>query len=66
MHPHDVSTLLDGRGIAVRAGHHCCQPLMRKLGVVATSRASFYLYNTEDEVRQFAAGLDHVREDFTR
>ena len=66
VHPHDVSTLLDGRGIAVRAGHHCCQPLMRKMGVVATSRASFYLYNTEDEVRQFAEGLDHVREYFKR
>jgi len=66
VHPHDVSTLLDGRGIAVRAGHHCCQPLMRRLGVVATSRASFYLYNTEDEVRQFADGLDHVREYFKR
>ena len=66
VHPHDVSTLLDGRGIAVRAGHHCCQPLMRKLGVVATSRASFYLYNTMDEVRRFAEGLDHVREYFKR
>ncbi len=66
VHPHDVSTLLDGRGIAVRAGHHCCQPLMRKLGVVATSRASFYLYNTEDEVRAFAEGLRHVRAYFAR
>lgn len=66
VHPHDVSTLLDGRGIAVRAGHHCCQPLMRKLGVVATTRASFYLYNTEDEVRRFAEGLDHVRRYFQR
>ncbi len=66
VHPHDVSTVLDGRGIAVRAGHHCCQPLMRRLGVVATSRASFYLYNTEDEVRALAAGVRHVREYFGR
>ncbi len=66
VHPHDVSTLLDGRGIAVRAGHHCCQPLMRRLGVIATSRASFYLYNTEDEVRRFADGVRHVQEYFRR
>ena len=66
VHPHDVSSLLDGRGVAIRAGHHCCQPLMRRLGVVATSRASFYLYNTEDEVRAFADGVRHVREVFRR
>ena len=66
VHPHDVSTLLDARGIAVRAGHHCCQPLMRRLGVLATSRASFYLYNTEDEVRRFADGVRHVQEYFRR
>lgn len=50
LHPHDVGTALDTEGIAVRAGHHCAKPLMRRLGVVATARASFYLYNTKDEV----------------
>ena len=50
VHPHDVATVLDTKGIAVRAGHHCCQPLMRWLNVSATARASFYLYNTEDDV----------------
>ncbi len=66
VHPHDVSQLLDQRGVAVRAGHHCCQPLMRKLGVVATARASFYLYNTEDEVRRLATGLGDVMGFFAR
>ena len=64
IHPHDVSTMLDRRGVAVRAGHHCCQPLMRRLGVVATSRASFYLYNTEDEVHRLADGLAEAIEFF--
>ncbi len=50
VHPHDVSTILDRQGIAVRAGHHCCQPLMEALGVSATARASFAAYNTHDEV----------------
>ncbi|ADM10037.1 aminotransferase, class V [Parvularcula bermudensis HTCC2503] len=49
-HPHDVATLLDNKGVAVRAGHHCCQPLMARLGVTATARASFAPYNTHDEV----------------
>ena len=49
-HPHDISTLLDSKGIAVRAGHHCCQPLMDHLGLSATCRASFALYNTQEEV----------------
>lgn len=57
IHPHDLATLLDGRGVAVRAGHHCAQPLMRRFGVVATTRASFYLYNTEDEVAALAEGV---------
>jgi cysteine desulfurase/selenocysteine lyase len=52
IHPHDVSTILDRQGVAVRAGHHCCQPLMRKLGVSATARASFAAYNTHDEVER--------------
>ena len=66
VHPHDVATLLDGRGIAVRAGHHCAQPLMRRFGVQATVRASFYLYTTEDEVRKLADGLRAAMEYFRR
>jgi len=50
LHPHDLSQVLDQEGIAIRAGHHCAQPLMRELGVVATARASFYIYNRKDEV----------------
>jgi cysteine desulfurase/selenocysteine lyase len=50
LHPHDVGTVLDAEGVAIRAGHHCAKPLMRRLGVVATARASFSLYNTKDEV----------------
>lgn len=49
-HPHDVSTILDRQGVAVRAGHHCCQPLIKKLGVTATARASFAAYNTHEEI----------------
>lgn len=56
-HPHDLSTILDQRGIAVRAGHHCAQPLMNFLGVSATCRASFALYNTKDEVDKLVEGL---------
>ena len=50
VHPHDVATVLDAEGIAVRAGHHCAQPLMKWLDVSATARASFYLYNTEEDI----------------
>ena len=50
VHPHDLGTFLDMDGIAVRTGHHCTMPLMRELGVIATARASCYLYNTEDEI----------------
>lgn len=57
MHPHDVASLLDESGIAVRAGHHCAQPLHNLLGVPATTRASFYLYNDEDDVDSLVAGL---------
>jgi len=60
IHPHDVATLLDGEGIAIRAGNHCAQPLHRRLGVPATCRASFYVYNTADEVQAFLAALDRV------
>ncbi|MCY3747696.1 MAG: cysteine desulfurase [Chloroflexi bacterium] len=61
VHPHDVGTLLDADGIAVRAGHHCAQPLMRKLGVPATVRASMYLYNTADEVDCLVGGIARAK-----
>jgi cysteine desulfurase / selenocysteine lyase len=64
VHPHDLATILDSRGIAIRAGHHCTQPLMRHLGVAATARASFYLYNTPDDVDRLVEGLQHARELF--
>jgi cysteine desulfurase / selenocysteine lyase len=61
IHPHDLGTLLDRDGVAIRAGHHCCQPLMRRLGQVATARASFYLYNTREEVDALADALGRAR-----
>jgi cysteine desulfurase / selenocysteine lyase len=64
VHPHDISQLLDEEGIAIRSGHHCTQPLMRRLGVVATARASFYLYNTEEEVDALVGALLRAREFF--
>jgi cysteine desulfurase/selenocysteine lyase len=64
VHPHDVATVLDTEGIAVRAGHHCCQPLMRWLKVSATARASFYLYNTEQDVDRLADALVKTKEFF--
>ncbi|HWO94905.1 MAG TPA: cysteine desulfurase [Bacillus sp. (in: firmicutes)] len=65
VHPHDVATVLDAEGIAVRAGHHCAQPLMRYLNVSATARASFYLYNTEEEVDKLVSALIKTKEYFT-
>ncbi|MBO9130715.1 cysteine desulfurase SufS [Bacillus sp. 165] len=65
VHPHDVATVLDVEGIAVRAGHHCAQPLMRWLKVSATARASFYIYNTKDEIDTFVEGLIKTKEYFT-
>jgi cysteine desulfurase/selenocysteine lyase len=64
VHPHDLSQLLDARHIAVRAGHHCAQPLMRALGVNATTRASFYVYNESSDVDALAAAVTNVRERF--
>lgn len=64
VHPHDVATVLDSVGVAVRAGHHCAQPLMRLLGVGSTARASFYLYNTEDDVEALAQALEQAKEFF--
>ena len=63
-HAHDVATLLDRQGIAVRAGHHCAEPLMRRLGVDSTARASFGIYTTPDEIDALAVTLDRVREFF--
>jgi cysteine desulfurase/selenocysteine lyase len=60
VHAHDVGTILDTRGVAVRAGHHCAKPLMRKLGVPASVRASFYLYNVEEEVDRLVEALADV------
>jgi cysteine desulfurase/selenocysteine lyase len=57
IHPHDLAGILDQDGVAIRAGHHCAQPLMQKLGVIATARASFYLYNTLEEVDRLYEGL---------
>jgi cysteine desulfurase / selenocysteine lyase len=64
VHPHDVATVLDSEGIAVRAGHHCAQPLMKWLDVSATARASFYLYNTKDDIDAFVKGLRTAKEYF--
>ena len=64
IHPHDVAQILDLQGVAIRAGHHCCQPLMQKLGVAATNRASFYLYTIPEEIDQLVDGLHSVRKVF--
>jgi cysteine desulfurase/selenocysteine lyase len=64
IHPHDLATILDEVGVCVRAGHHCAQPLMRRLNVPATARASFYIYNTEADVEALVAGVEHAREVF--
>ncbi len=66
IHPHDVAQLLDRHGIAIRAGHHCAMPLHRRFGLAATSRASFYFYNTLDEVDRFGAALERVKHVFER
>ncbi len=63
-HPHDIATVLDRSGVALRAGHHCAQPLMRRLGVTATARASFAMYSTRAEVDALADALESVREIF--
>jgi cysteine desulfurase/selenocysteine lyase len=61
VHPHDLATILDAEGVAIRAGHHCTQPLMRRLGLSATARASFYLYNTPDDADRLVQGLERAR-----
>lgn len=64
VHSHDLATVLDYEGIAVRAGHHCAMPLHTKLGVLATTRASFYLYNTQEEADRLAGALEKARNFF--
>jgi len=64
VHPHDIGTILDSEGVAVRAGHHCAQPVMARYGLSATVRASFAPYNTTDEIHALVAGLEKVREVF--
>lgn len=66
IHPHDLATFLDAHGICIRAGHHCAQPLMRRLGVAATARASFYLYNTPDEIDALVEALHQAAKFFGR
>jgi cysteine desulfurase / selenocysteine lyase len=64
IHAHDLASILDREGICVRAGHHCNQPLMEKLGVAATTRASFYIYNTPSEIDQLVAGIESAKRIF--
>ncbi len=64
VHPHDLATILDSTGVCIRAGHHCAQPLMRRLGVPATARASFYVYNDESDVDALVSGVQHACELF--
>lgn len=61
VHPHDMATIVDQEGVCIRAGHHCAQPLMRRLGVPATARASFYLYNTKEEIDALMDALDKAK-----
>jgi cysteine desulfurase/selenocysteine lyase len=64
VHPHDIGTILDDEGVAIRAGHHCAQPVMQRFGVPATARASFAFYNTVAEVDALADGLTRVKKMF--
>jgi len=64
IHPHDIGTILDQEGIAIRTGHHCAQPVMERFGIPATARASFAFYNTREEVNALVKGIDRVREVF--
>jgi cysteine desulfurase/selenocysteine lyase len=64
IHPHDLASLLDTEGVCVRAGHHCTMPLMEKMGWPATTRASFYIYNTEDDVEALVSALHKAADVF--
>ena len=65
VHPHDIGTIVDQEGVAIRTGHHCTQPLMQRLGIPATARASLALYNTREEIDALVVALHKVRELFT-
>ena len=65
VHPHDIGTILDAEGIAIRTGHHCAQPLMDRFSVPATARASFAFYNTKEEIDVLVKGIDRVIEVFS-
>ena len=64
VHPHDLATILDGEGVCIRAGNHCAQPLMRRLDVSATARASFYVYNDRDDIDALVDGVKKAKEIF--
>ena len=64
IHPHDIGTILDQQGIAIRTGHHCSQPIMERFGIPATARASFAVYNTRSEVDALVGGIQKVKEVF--
>ena len=64
-HPHDIGSILDSQGVAIRTGHHCTQPLMDRFGIDATARASMSFYNTRDEVDSLVKGIDRVIEVFS-
>jgi len=64
VHPHDIGTILDQEGIAIRTGHHCAQPVMQKYGIPATARASFAFYNTIEEIDTLIRGIQKVKEVF--
>jgi cysteine desulfurase/selenocysteine lyase len=64
VHPHDLATILDGDNVCIRAGHHCAQPLMRRLDVAATARTSFYLYNDESDIDALVEGVMKAKEIF--
>jgi cysteine desulfurase/selenocysteine lyase len=66
IHAHDVAQIMDQFGVAIRAGHHCAMPLHKRLGLAASNRASFYFYNTLDEVEQLAVALEHAHQLFHR
>jgi cysteine desulfurase/selenocysteine lyase len=66
LHPHDIGTVLDRHGVAIRSGHHCTQPLMRCLGISGTARASFYVYNTPEEVDALVEAVKAAREYFLK
>jgi cysteine desulfurase/selenocysteine lyase len=64
VHPHDIATILDQGGVCVRAGHHCAQPLMRRMNVPATARASVYLYSSRDDIDALVKGVERVNQVF--